>query len=195
MAYSESKKTLDKIRPQLQKLEIGEECVWTGLKGIAGGSQRFAYKLREGLYIARQHPSDYPDLARAAENFRIERIDADKVQAVLAPKGTNETPVLSKAAKPAETVVNQGMAEAGKAPVNRVGPQTAASIIQAWHDVQPSNSPLTFPQAALGREEKVKLYQWAIQRHLLIFIADSRVTMQPFTSNLAGLNWTPEDEE
>jgi hypothetical protein len=105
MAYSESEKTLEKIRPQLARLEAGNACIWTGLKGISGGSRRFAYKLREGLFIA------------------------------------------------------------------------------------------TVPQANLSREEKLKLHTWATGRHLMLFIADARVTMQPYTTNLAGLEWSPADED
>jgi hypothetical protein len=194
MAYSESEKTLEKIRPQLARLEAGNACIWTGLKGISGGSRRFAYKLREGLFIAKLYKDKYPDLAKAADNFKIERVDADKVQAVVATKGTTETPVLVDAPA-AAPVVNQGLAVAEKKPVNRAGPQSAATIIQVWHDVQPSNTPLTFPQANLSREEKLKLHTWATGRHLMLFIADARVTMQPYTTNLAGLEWSPADED
>lgn len=187
MAYSESTKTLEKIRPLLSDLEKGLGTKWTLVNGMS--ARDFAYKVREALYIATLYPSQYPELAKAHGLFRIEKVDKSTVQAVF----KNRT--LDMGAISAVTV--HGLETAEHGPVTLAGEQTAASVIGAWHAAQPSNTPMHFPQANLERGELLKLYTWAAKRtpRWLVMVAnDGALTLTLWTRDLDGLGWEPTDE-
>lgn len=190
MAYSISPKTLERIRPLLKPLEEGTSWRWTA----PGAARLLAYKLREGLYIARLYREQYPDLARASENFRIQVIDNDNVQATQKQSFTTEVmaAVESHNGEQPTAMIVSGTEIAGK-PHELVGPTSAAQIVGFWTSAQPSNSAFTFPQATLDMAEMVKLYEWATERKLLIFYSNGRITLQRRTKSLEGLEWTPAD--
>lgn len=186
MAYSTSRKTLDKQLPNLQYLEAGKACVW---RNLVGKAPWFSYKIREALYIAKLYPESYPNLAKAADAFRIEVVDANTVQAVLsAPYGG--TGIIIEGTQ-GQTAVNQ-IADATK-PYEKMGKQTAASIIESWLKVQPSNTIMSFPQANLEPEDLIRLHKWASAQGWIFFEADGAITLQRETRDLKEFSWSPDD--
>lgn len=187
MAYSESRKTLAKVRHYLADLEKGVGTKWNLAPGVS--ARHFAYKMREGLYIANLYKEEYPELAQAYATFRIEIVGKHDVQAVF----KNRT--LDGSVNGQVTV--HGLEGAEHGPTTLAGEQTAASMIGAWHNAQPSNTPMTFPNANLDREELEKLYRWAEARtpKWLLMVADGgRITLTPYTRDLDGLGWDPSDD-
>ena len=187
MAYSESRKTLAKVRPYLADLEKGVGTKWTLQEH--GSARHFAYKIREGLYIGSLYPEEFPELALAHATFRIEIVGRQIVQAVFKNRTLDGSV--------AGTVTVHGLEGAERGPTTLAGEQTAASMIGAWHNAQPSNTPMTFPQANLNREELEKLHRWAEARtpRWLLMVADGgRITLTPYTRDLDGLGWDPTDE-
>lgn len=183
MGYSTNKQTLISMLPELELLKQGKQCIWT-----VENSKHFAYKVREALYIARLYQKEFPELAIAADMFRIEVLSDSQVQARLA-KGTTAARV-----KAVGGVVNTGMEEAG--PSKRMaGPQTATTIIQTWLDSQPSNDKFFFPEAKLSREELLKLHSWAVKQGWLFFVDSwtGGLTLQRKTHELEAFAWGPED--
>lgn len=185
MAYSESVETLKKILPLLQPLAEGRAWRWN----VQGSAKLLAYKLREGLYIARRNPKDYPELAAAAGQFQIKVVDQNTVQAVQKQVFTTQAV--------AGAEVNEGVVVTGTEMVGKlhelVSPSSAIEVIQFWTDGQPSNGPFTFPNSTLNLEEMTKLYRWAIARKWLIFYNERRITLMRETRDLQGMNWAPED--
>lgn len=188
MAYSDSVETLKKILPVLQPLAEGKTWRWA----VPRGAKQLAYKIREALYIASHNPEAFPELARAAKQFRIEIIDRDNVQAVLKRSFTTEAMARGEATDGGGAFVVTGMEMAGK-PHELVAPSKALEVIQFWMDGQPSNGPFTYPRATLDMEEMTKLYNWASARNWLVFYAEQRITLHKHTRDLAGMEWTPAD--
>lgn len=180
MAYSKSIKTLEKRRQLLKDLELGRGCVWR-----TDNADRLAYQLREALSIARLYKERYPALAQAADNFRIEVLSPTSVQAT--PLQQTEASVLVDGG-----VVDQNPTP-GKVSLNLMGPQTPESIIQTWHDVQPSNDPMVWPQANLDREALRTLEQWASKRTppWLVIVDGGAVMLHPHTRTLESMAWRP----
>jgi len=186
MGYSTNIKTLEAQLDNLAMLRQGKACAWTV---APNESHRFAYKIREALWIARNVPearNKYPELARAAEHFRIEVTSSREVQA-RAARSTVDAEV-----RPLGGGVTTGLEAAGP-PKALMGPQTAASIIQTWMDTQPSNERYHFPQANLTRDELLKLHGWAVQQGWIFFESDGAITLQRKTLDVAEFAWSPED--
>lgn len=188
MAYSDSPETLRKILPLLQPLAEGKSWRWSA----PDNARMLAYKLREGLYIARTHPTEFPELAQAAGQFRIEVVNKDTVQAVQKRQFTTEAMAAADAGNTSAAVVVTGTEMAGKLH-ELVAPESAIRIIQFWMDAQPSNGPFSFPRSTLNMEEMTKLYNWATARKWLIFYAEGRITLHRPTKDLEGMEWTPAD--
>lgn len=191
MGYSRSPKTLEAIRPLLDDLERGLACVW---EVAPGEEHKWAYKVREALYIARLFPDRYPALAQAADAFKVEVAERGRVRAVTA--GNTLQPKVLGSAVP---IVSQGLDDDQPGLAHKVrsvsltGSQTAASIMKAWYLSQPSNHPLYFPQAVLDRQELLELYRLAADQHLIFFESEGAITLQRTTMDLMDLAWSPED--
>lgn len=188
MGYSRSKVTLEKIRPFLSDLEQGLSCSW---EVPAGQEGQWAYKVREALYIARLYENDYPDLARVAERFKVRIVREGLVEAK--PGGNTTQPKLIRGSTVTHGVDDETVSPLTGRSAATDGKQTADTIVQAWHDVQPSNSPLYFPEAELESEDLVKLYNWATKRNLIFFESFGAITLQPKTRDLEDLAWHPDD--
>lgn len=183
MGYSTNKQTLIAMLPELELLKQGKSCIWT-----VDDSRKYAYKIREALYIARLYKKEFPELAIAADMFRIEVLSDTQVQARIA-KGTTAAKVQAVGG-----VVNTGMEEAG--PSKRMsGPQTASTIIQTWLDTQPSNDKYFFPEARLSRDELLKLHSWASAQGWIFFVDSitGGLTLQRTSRDLEAFSWAPED--
>jgi hypothetical protein len=188
MSYSKSLKTLQSRLPLLDKLQqgVGDQWVLSEHSDV----DKFAYQIREALYIADLNAGLYPELALAHQKFRIEIVDRRTVQAVLRPEPT----IVEGRNSP--TVTTHGLVHGEKSAPDLMGPQTAASIIQAWHNMQPSNTPMHFPQANLDEDELERLYKWGMSRQpeWLLFVGLSgQLTLRMRQGNEGGNNWEPGD--
>lgn len=191
MGYSRSRKTLDKMLPLLDKLKAGEGTQWHLAQGVE--PERFAYKIREALHVASLFPDIYPELAAAANNFKIEIVDRLTVQAVYRPAVLG----LNNSGESAGVTVH-GLESGDRGRVTHAGEQTAMSVIQAWHNNQPSNTPMNFPQACLERDDLLKLHTWASKRTppwIMLVSMEGALTLTPFRKDLEGLGWDPSDED
>lgn len=192
MAYSESTETLDKIRPLLVKLEIGVGELWTVPPNMT--ARMFAYKIREAFYIANLHPETYPELAKASQIFKIKVVNKRQVQAVLTDKQT-------MARVTTGGVVEHGGEVAGVLSTKVMGAQTADTIIEHilnLQRIQPSNAPMTWPEANLSKESKLRLFTWckAQTPPWILLIADTQVTVTRKSRDITeDLGWSPEDDD
>lgn len=190
MGYSTNPRTLDQIRPLLDNLEKGLSCTW---EVSAGSENKWAYKVREALYIARLYKDRYPALAQAADAFKIEIAQRGVVRAV--PAGNTLEPRVLSSGGP--VTVNHGID--GDTPglahktrsVSLTGPQSAESILHAWFMTQPSNQPLYFPDAALDHNELIKLHGLASDQNLIFFESEGAITLQHRTADLVEFAWDP----
>jgi hypothetical protein len=188
VGYSKSIKTLESRLGWLDKLQKGEADKWILTEG--SDPELFAYQVREALYIASLYPGAYPELAQAQKYFRIERVDDHTVQAVPRP----EPVAIAGRGEPG--VSTQGLVHGEKSPPNLMGQQTADSVIQAWHNMQPSNTPMHFPQAKLDVEQLERLYQWGMSRtpQWLLFVGlNGQLTLRMRVADEFGF-WEPGDE-
>ena len=182
MAYSRNPDAVEKIRHLLKPLEEGKECTWE-----ASDPDKFAYKVREALYLAATHKERFPRLAQAAKDFTIKSSYAQKkVWAARSPNATQTTILLG------EGIPTHGTEVAGR-PHSIQGPQTAFSVIQAWKDRQPTNDPLYFPQAKLSAEDMLAVYRWSQKRtpKWLMFQTGDSLTLKPHQRDLEEYAWTP----
>lgn len=193
MGYSVSPKTLDKAMHFVEPLKAGHELLayrWH----FPDGARELAYKIREALSIAKRFPGEYPELARAADQFRIEVLDNDNVQAVQKRNWTTQVMAMQASGNGSISgaTVTQGMEYAGR-PHELVGPLTAVQVIGFWQEGQPSNGPFTFPGSQLDQHEMEKLYEWATEQGWWVFYGMERITLQRPTRDLEGQNWVPSD--
>lgn len=196
MAYSNSPVTLERMLPYLGPLALGRTARWENSASAAPRwSKWWAYRVREALFIAGQiekglvpHggiPAEtVAGLAAAAERMKIEEVGPNLVQAIPA-HNTSDVQVLLGATP------THGLDEAGTVSSMRLGPQSAGSIEQLWEDLQPSNTPLFFPDAALEELELEALHTWAEARGLIIIVAGSALTLTRPTRDTRGLAWAP----
>lgn len=193
MGYSESRKTLDKIRPMLVNLESGKGDIWRTAPGQTARS--LAYKIREALRIAALHPETYPQLAAAAKVFKIQIVDHSRVQAVLTDRQTG-LPGFSEGG-----VVIHGLEDAAASPLKVMGQQSAARIIEHiinTQTIQPTNSQFSFPEARLSREEKIRLHNWCRKQTppWIMLVADDAITVSRKSRDITeDLGWSPEDDD
>jgi hypothetical protein len=183
MGYSTSRQTLNQMLSDLELLAEGKGCIW---RVDPNEAHKFAYKVREALYIASLYPDEYPVLASARDEFVIEITSSREVQARKA-RGKSTASV-----RPFEGV-NTGLEEGGL--IKRlIGAHTAESIIQSWTEVQPNNDRFFFPEANLPEDDLIRLHQWAETKKLIFFVSqDGGLTLQKYDSSLDGLSWSPED--
>ena len=76
MSYSTSPITLQRIIREYAPLLQGSSCIWQRPQGLSDEasvrwSGRWSYKLREGLYVAKLYPAEFPELAQIADSVRI----------------------------------------------------------------------------------------------------------------------------
>jgi hypothetical protein len=192
MGYSESKSTLERIKADLQPIAEGRACQWTVAGDIT--AKAYAYKLREGLYIASLYPADYPELALNGPYFTIEIVDRARgiVQARPRPGFNTQVAVLN-GATPTHGVVSQG------APDELMGKQTALAVVDAWSRVGHQNHKVRFPQAQLGRPDLIQIFNWSRRQEpvvLMYVTPEGALTLKHKTAdNEAALAWSPEDED
>lgn len=193
MGYSESKATLEKIKADLQPIAEGRACQWTVDGSIT--VRAYAYKLREGLFIASLYPADYPELALHGPYFTIEVVDRARgiVQARPKPGFQTQLAVLNNSG-----VVVQGLANQGTSPDEIMGAQTAIAVVDAWARIGHQNHKVRFPQAQLGRPDLISIYNWSRRQEpiVLMFVTpEGALTLKHRTANNEeALAWGPDDE-
>jgi hypothetical protein len=199
--YSKNPQTLVAVRDQLRDLAKGLSTQWT----VPPHSEDYwLYKFREGLYIAKLlqssgshlpgctgEPCDclVPELALAAGSFKLEFVRTGLIQAV--PRKNSTLPQVTGIAEHGLDADPRG-SYSGRAP-SLLGPQSADSIMTAWFEIQPSNSTLHFPDAALDNSQLLRLFQLAQAQHLIFFEHQGAVTLQKAQKQMEGLHWSPED--
>lgn len=177
MGYSKNPISLQRIEAALIPLKQGKPCAWDRPDGDA---DRWAYKVRQALYIAARHPREFPELAEAAKRFKIMVLNDYLVQAVVSG-APSEATLTSR-----ESAMAQGLPVAGP-PHEIAAVQTAEEIITAWRNAQPTNDKLHFPQAMLSDEELAVAAQFAAARTPAWMLLKTRplVLGQPYSLTLA----------
>jgi hypothetical protein len=203
--YSKNLTTAQAMLPYFGPIIRGELCSW---ETYSGQSDRFAYKVREALYIARLHKDDLQrwhddentsfqnrfvlkqllQLAEMAGRLRIVVISPTLVEARMA-KSTPEALVLTGQAPPSSGYENPGRSSVV------MTSQTPATIRTAWEHQQPSSTPLHFPHANLTQVELQQLWTWANEMHLIIIEVDGALTLQPKQLDLMPFAWSPRPAE
>jgi hypothetical protein len=193
MGYSESRATLERIKGDLQPIADGKACQWQ-VKDIS--ARAYAYKLREGLYIASLYPGEYPELALNGPYFTIEVVDRGRGIVQARPKPGFQTQV-SVMSPHSPGVAVQGLANQG-APDEIMGIQTAIGVVDAWSRVGHQNHRVRFPQAQLGRADLISIYNWSRRQEpvVLMFVTpEGALTLKHKTiDSEAALAWGPEDD-
>lgn len=202
--YSKNLVTLERMLPFLGPIIRGELCAWNT---PAGEADKFAYKIREALYIAQlreeslksvlqfedrrgpyAHAEKMLAIAAMAKKMRIVVISPSLVEAKLA-RGSTEAEVLTRTQAPMN-----GYEDAGRSVVT-VGRQTVASVRAAWQAAQPSNTPMNFPSANLSYDELVELHAWVSEMHMIMFEVDGSLTIQHRSADLASFAWAPRETQ
>ena len=187
MAYSTSEKTLRKIehlfKPLLEPNSAGALFIAQEARGHP--ARELAYKLREGMWIAREcHPEKFPELAAVADKFRFVIRSRTSVEAVprSGPQQYETAPVL-------RTTVNGDSNNEAVRVVN--GKQTADTIVSEWKD---SARKAVYMGAQLDYEELTRLWRWCSARGKALYEMEGIVTIisQPTPDELE-FAWTPEE--
>lgn len=182
--YSTNPETLRKILPLFEGLAEGDmTAAW---EVEPGTTDYWSQKLREGLYIARLYPEEFPLLARVASRVRIVKINEGRIQAQ--PAKHFSLPTSAGAGGAAPTTF-----EDAEHTTTFVGQQTPESIVATWTEMQPSNAALLFPQAGLGANEMMRLFEWASPLGLLLFRSGLTITVSRRRRGIEKLAWSPAD--
>lgn len=173
MGYSRSRVTLEKMLPHLERIQAGEECTWQ-----TSDPHKLAYKIREALYIAKLHKDQFPQLARASEQFQIQLQLPDKVTA-------------KKLAATGPVIQVNGDQETRTESLRIEGPQSASTVIEAW--LAHNAKQIHFPEARMDHSDLEALYNWSKKRDLIMFVSGSGLTIQPATADLEEYGWSPDE--
>jgi hypothetical protein len=183
MGYSLNQQIVQRRRHLLVNLERGIEASWV-ITGDLKETRDFAYELREALWIAAQFPEDFPELAKAHKEWRIEIVRAGHVRAV--PK---------KKRGYAETNVSD--VGPGK-PMSLKNPHTADEVVAAWRMHLPSSDALNFTEVDLNLDQMTKLYEFAVSHApKLMILYDEEAKLLTLSHHDIGMRefaWTPPRE-
>lgn len=190
MGYSTSTYTLDeRIRSgELDLLAKGQACTWIV---STGNASKFAYKIREALYIARIHADTYPALAKAADQYIIEVANASTVFARHTAANTEAT-ILATGGSENTGTPTHGLEKAGRA-IQSNGPQSQFTIIDTWRRAEPSSEPIHFPTADLDDEQLEQLWLWS-QNHrppLMLMVSGESITVSLWNEHVGQYAWKP----
>lgn len=196
MGYSRSESTLQQMLPYLQPLAEGRTFAWN----IANrDGWRFAYKLREALYVALLNREKYPALAQAAERFSIRVMDQGyRVEAVAKRGGPTEATIRAASAGAAvneSPATIHGLGGLQRTDIPTVGLQTCVQVAASWFKQKPIQEPMFFTETSLPGEELKKLWQWARQQTpRLMFFVDATaktLTLSIAQDDVEEYSWKP----
>ena len=190
MGYSTSESTLISILPDLGDLVRGKQTSWLCEPGKA---PKWAYKVREALYIAclPQYRNRYPGLVAAASQYHI-IVSGDTVST----KNAANTTEIAKLADPSHVGINQGYEDHGRA-VNTSGKKSVFQVIDAWkkNAVQGHrNTPMHFAGADLPENELYMLWEWATKQvpPLMLMVDGENITVGPIERDVVKYSWRPK---
>ena len=187
MAFSTSPEIVYDRLELLVELQAGRACRWT-TEPDRQETQRLAYRIREALFAASNHPKQFPELARAYFNFSIHVIEPGIIEAKLKSQAGVE---VSRTDAPRVLPIH-GLAPWGRE-VSTVAKTTAQELIDAWQAHLPSNDPVKFQQTVLPVEELTTLHKWAGERQprLMILVGAESITLSLLTPDMAAFAWQP----
>lgn len=178
MGYSKSTKTVRAIEDKLVELARGRATSWRAANPT--DAQKWAYKVREALYIASQNSMEFPLLARAHGLFTIE-IHGNMVQAVsivgvpIEQRAELNVERAASTHSPTSTLIDPSL--------SLVGPSSVNEIVQFWIDCQPTNASISITEASLTNRELDELVTWATsltpQWEVFHERGQSNLTIQP----------------
>jgi hypothetical protein len=188
MGYRNNPELVTERWDLLSPLEAGQEYRWA-VKGDWDATHRVAFKIREGLHIARRHPARFPKLASAAARMSIHIVEVGVIEARLRAVDSVES------APDYQRVPQQG----GDIPVDKTVPSialpSADDIISAWNAHLPSNNPLTFKQTVLPLPELLRLHAWATTQHpkLMFLVGEHNQTIMLSLHDMSAseYSWSP----
>jgi hypothetical protein len=187
--------------PGLQQLERWRSAAWNTDPGDA---RRVAIRVREALYIAAQHPEDFPELAVAAEHFSVHVVSPTRVEARPKRVPKTEASTLADSANkgsvhPDNRSVDSPVHGIGEGlqlrEVPRVGLVNAAQVVDAWMKHLPSNDPLLFTETVLPYSELLTLYRWCSTKtpKLMFFVSEQSklLTLSLREAGVYADSWHP----
>lgn len=179
MAYSTSRKTLEAMLPLLEPLKSGP-CEWTTPPELVA---KLAYKIREAFYIARLYRDEYPEIAQAADTYKLS-VSRDGI--IRAVHATVQTARVTQIAAPTRQAAS----------LEHFGSQSVESILRAWRDAQMKGQrKLHFGEARLSPAELMELFDWCADNECLFFESAGAITLQVHDPDLADFAWSPDDLE
>lgn len=183
MGYSTSRKTLAKMMPHLQPLLEGEFPSW---KTTEGQAAKFAYQIREALYIARLYAKEYPELATIAGRITVLTPRPDKVTI----KEAENTPVV--VADEGLTIQGLNTADAPSDP----GARSADAII-AEFKAAPTNNKRQYRNLPLAELHPLYTFLQTVTPRWYMFVSGNGNGTVNVNINkdedFADFAWTPED--
>lgn len=178
MGYSTNPQTLEEIRPQLYKLERGEPDIFYVKPPLTAA--KWAYQIREAFYIARRYPLRYPELANAAQKFKVQVEGESRVR--VTPKNSFSDDLVSSGQRVSSLTV---------APSSLTADQIIATVEGNQHKEK-----ISF-EAILPKEELVRLLLWCqqTQPRRILLVGERDISLVSESPNITSdLEWSPEDE-
>lgn len=147
MGYSKNPATVRKIAPELEALAHGRNVTWRTPE-----PDRWAYKIREALWIAKHNSKQFPELALAWDHYEIS-IEGNLVHAKR---------ILSTSLQELADATGGITHEAR---LSLTGPRSIEEVIQFWLDAQPTQDSIFVTEVqGFTNEELSMLKRWAEQQ-------------------------------
>lgn len=181
MAYSSNPITVERMRPFLQPLAEKRECIW---RTAPGKSKWLAYKIREALKIAREHPDMYPEFIWT-DRLQIRNPSSTEVEAVIKPETLVEVDVRYVEPQTGTTAARMDTTEV-------LGVE---DIARRWEQLKHIETKVYFPSAGLDAEQLLELYAWAQAEGVIFFENAGALTLLRHDPETAEFAWTPDDLE
>jgi len=213
MPYNLDPKRLDQMLPYLAPLAAGKAVVeWSVL---TGSPNTVAFRIREALHIARQHPVDYPDLAKVSFDYTIgvdpvtRKVTAKRRGMLTALSMPDTTQAAPSAPAPAPIempdISTRWLPKPAPSPfslpqANSVGtfstdgPQSTDRIITLWQEGGSVKRTLYFPEARLSETQLIELWLWADEARVMIMHAEPAVTLSAYNPQVVEYSWRPASE-
>lgn len=158
MGYTDNPEVLRARLDMFDKLPTKQTISWTLRDPQSGDARRFAYKLREGLAIARANPLDFPELAALADHYTFRVQDASTIIGDYSERAT----------LPIADSMQHGAADVpvvlGTQNLTLDAPRSVFDVITFWVDSQnklPHSNKLRITNHQLSEVDMGKVYRWA----------------------------------
>lgn len=161
MAYSRNAVTLRKNLKLVEPLLSRKDFAWHGV----ANPHAFAYKIRECLYVAMLYPDEFPQLAEAAEHYRV-MTASNSVVAMYLKKAEPVSQVLDVV-----TVITN--------------PISVMQVIEAWNKQDEPRRALQVVDCGLSVGELSRLEMWAaaqVPAWHVVYTGDHTLRLEPLTT-------------